>query len=243
MPDYMRIYAKQDYLTPGAAATVEIIAETVRPDEHTILLDLASGKGEAAATLASHHACRIVAIEPFDPFVHIATAKFYFYNLRDLASVLRANGRRLPIKDAAVDAAYCIGGPSIVGLDPALRELARVTRPGGHVIVSDIVWRAKPDSPLGAEWRWLAEAEQISSHEYACRIEATGLTVQRTHTHPVSDWETYFAPMLEVAREARTGDAMDPFFADEVDATVALERRAVEMYLDYATFIARKPEE
>jgi hypothetical protein len=34
---------------------------------------------------------------------------------------------------------------------------------------------------------------------------------------------------------------MDPFFADEVDATVALERRAVEMYLDYATFVARRP--
>jgi SAM-dependent methyltransferase len=242
MPDYMRIYAKQDYLTPGAATTVEIIAETVRPDENTTLLDLGAGKGEAAATLASHHACRIVAIEPFDLFVHIATAKFYFFNLRDLASVVRANGRRLPIKDVAVDAAYCIGGPSIVGLDPALRELARVTRPGGHVIVSDIVWRAKPDSPLGVDWKWLAEAEQISPEDYAGRIEATGLTVERTHIHPVSDWENYFAPMLDVAREARTGDAMDPFFADEVDATVALERRAVEMYLDYATFIARKPE-
>ena len=240
MPDYMRIYAKQDYLTPGAATTVDIIAETVRPDENTTLLDLACGKGEAAAALASHHACRIVAIEPFDAFVHIATAKFYFYNLRDLASVVRANGRRLPVRDSAVDAAYCIGGPSIVGLDPALRELARVTRTGGYVIVSDIAWRAKPDSPLGADWNWLAEAEQISLEEYASRIEAKGLTVQRTHIHPVSDWETYFSPMLEVAQEARTGDAMDPFFADEVDATVALERRAVEMYLDYATFIARK---
>jgi len=242
MPDYMRIYAKQEYLTPGAAATVDIIAETVRPDENTTLLDLASGKGEAAATLASHHACRIVAIEPFDPFVHIATAKFYFYNLRDLVSVVRANGRRLPIKDAAVDAAYCIGAPSIVGLDPALRELARVTRPGGHVIVSDIVWRAKPASPLDPEWKWLAEAEPISAAEYSARIEDTGLSVQRTHIHPVADSETYFAPMLEVAREARSGDAMDPFFADEVEATVALERRAVEKYLDYATFVAHNPE-
>jgi len=241
MPDYMRIYAKQEYLTPGAPTTVEIIAETVQPDEHTVLLDLAAGKGEAAATLASHHACRILAIEPFDPFVHIAAAKFYFYNLRDLASVIRANGRRLPIRDSAVDAAYCIGGPSIVGLDPALRELARVARPGGHVIVSDIVWRAKPDSPLGADWKWLAEAEQISAEEYAGRIEATGLSIRRTHIHPVSDWEAYFAPMLEVAREARTGEAMDPFFADEMDETVALERRAVDQYLDYATFVAQKP--
>ena len=241
MPDFLRIYSKQEYLTPGAPKTVEIIAETVQPDENTVLLDLASGKGEAAAHLASHYACQIVAIEPFDPFVHVSTAKFYFYNLRDLAQVVRANGRRLPIKDGAVDAAYCIGAPSIVGLDAALRELARVTRPGGHVIVSDAVWRSKPESPLVPEWKWLAEAEQLSAEEYAARIEDTGLKVERTYTHPVSDWEDYFAPMLEVAREARTSQPMDLFFAEEQEATVALERRAVEEFLDYATFVAKKP--
>jgi SAM-dependent methyltransferase len=240
MPDFLRVYSKQEYLTPGASSTVEIIAETVQPDEHTLLLDMGVGKGEAAATLAGRYACQIVAIEPYDAFVHIATAKFFFYNLRDLASIVRANGRRLPVRDGAVDAAYCIGAPSIVGLDPALRELARVTRSGGHVIVSDAVWRVKPESPLGPEWKWIAEAEQVSPDEYAGRIAATGLSVLRAHTHPASDWEEYFAPMLEVAKEARTADAMDPFFADEQEATVALERRAVELYLDYATFVAVK---
>ena len=51
MPDYQRIYARQEYLTPGAPATVEIIAETVQPGERTWLLDLAAGKGEAAKKL------------------------------------------------------------------------------------------------------------------------------------------------------------------------------------------------
>ena len=31
MPDYSRIYARQEYLTPGAAETVELIAEVVQP--------------------------------------------------------------------------------------------------------------------------------------------------------------------------------------------------------------------
>jgi SAM-dependent methyltransferase len=241
MPDFLRIYSKQEYLTPGAAKTVEIIGETVRPDENTTLLDLASGKGEAAATLASHYACRIIAIEPFDPFVEISTSKFWFYNLRDLASVVRANGRRIPVRDDAVDAAYCIGAPSIVGLDAALRELARVTKPAGHVIVSDIVWRTKPESPLGPDWGWLADAEPISVEEYTARIEDTGLVVQRTYVHPMSDWDDYFAPMLEVAQEARTGPTIDLFFAEEQEATVALERRAAEEFLDYVTFVATKP--
>jgi SAM-dependent methyltransferase len=239
MPDFLRIYAKQEYLTPGASHTVELIAETVDPDENTILLDLASGKGEAAATLAGRFACRVIAVDGFDPHVHITAAKFWFYNLRDLAAVLRADGRHIPVRSDSIDAAYCIGGPSIVGLEIALSELARVTKPGGHVIVSDIVWRQKP-GPLGPEWDWLAKAQQISADEYAAALAAAGLAVDRTHIHPRSDWEDYFAPMLEVAREAKTGDPADPFFAEDVESKIDLERRAVDQYLDYVTFIARK---
>jgi hypothetical protein len=35
---------------------------------------------------------------------------------------------------------------------------------------------------------------------------------------------------------------MDPFFAEEQEATVSLERRAMAEYLDYVTFIAHKPD-
>lgn len=239
MPDYARIYAKQEYMTPGAATTVEIIADTVQPDESTLLLDVGAGKGEAAATLAGRFACRVIAVEPHDQFVHIATSKFWFYNLRDLATLVRADGKHVPLRDAIVDAAYCIGGPSIVGLDAALSELARVTKPGGAVIISDIVWREKPGE-LDGTWEWMAELEQITADEYAARLEAAGLEVQRRHTHPRSDWDDYFAPMLEVASESRTGDAADPFFADEVESQVELERRAVDTFLDYATFVCRR---
>jgi len=239
--DYLRMYSRQEYLTPGAATTVEIIAETVRPDQGTWLLDMASGKGEAAATLASRYACRIVAVDLYDPFIHYAAAKFWHFNLRDLVTVVRGSGQALPVRDSAVDGAYCIGAPSIVGLDAALRELVRVTRPGGHVIVSDAVWRATPESRLGPERRWLAEMEQVSAADYVGRIEDAGLIIERTHAHPASDWEEYWRPMLQVAEEAKRAQPADIFFADEVESDVAIERRAVEMFLDYVTFVARKP--
>ena len=242
MPDFSRIYARQEYLTPGAAETVEIIAETVRPTESSLLLDIACGKGEAAATLAGRFSCRIAAVELYDPFIHHAAAKAWFYNLRDLITILRADGRYLPVRDTTFDAAYCIGAPSIVGLDACLRELARAARPGGHVIVSDIVWRAKPESPLGDEWRWLARTAPISLDEYAAAIEATGLRIERTHVHDRSVWEDYWRPMLATAHEAKTSQPADISFADDIESAVALERRALDLWLDYATFVARKPE-
>jgi len=241
MPDYLRIYSKQEYQTPGAARTVEMITEAVQPGEQTWLLDVASGKGEAASSLASHHACNIVAVELYDPHIHYSAAKFWHYNLRDLVTLVRANGRRLPVRDGAFDAAYCIGAPSIVGLESCLREMARAVRPGGHVIVSDIVWRTKPEAPLGPEWLWVASFQQISADEYAAVIESTGLSVERTFIHPQSDWEEYWRPMLEVAREATVAQPADVEFADGVESGIAVERRAVQSWLDYATFIARKP--
>ena len=79
-------------MTPGAAETVEIIAETVKPTERSLLLDVACGKGEAASTLAGRFACRVAAVEMFDAFIHHTAAKAWFYNLRDLITVLRADG-------------------------------------------------------------------------------------------------------------------------------------------------------
>ena len=242
MPDYLRIYARQEYLTPGAAETVELIAQAVRPAADALLLEVAAGKAEAACTLAGRFACRVLAVELYDPFVQYAAAKAWHWNLRDLVTVLRADGRRLPLRSAACQAAYCIGAPSIVGLEPCLAEMARAVRSGGHVVVSDIVWRRKPERPLGPEWKWVASAEpRLSADEYAAAIEAAGLRVERVHIHDRSAWEAYWRPMLRVAEEAKTSQPADIAFADELESGVELERRAVEAWLNYATFIARRP--
>jgi SAM-dependent methyltransferase len=242
MPDYLRTYARQEYLTPGAAETVELIAEAVRPAADALLLEVAAGKAEAACTLAGRFACRVLAVEIYDPFVHYAAAKAWHWNLRDLVTVLRADGRRLPLRDAACEAAYCIGAPSIVGLEPCLAEMARAVRPGGHVVVSDVVWRRKPERPLGPEWSWVAQAQpRLSAEEYAAAVEAAGLCVERVHLHERSAWEAYWRPMLRVAQEAKTSQPADIAFADEVETGVELERRAVEAFWDYATFLARRP--
>jgi hypothetical protein len=113
-------------------------------------------------------------------------------------------------------------------------------RPGGAVIVSDVVWRRKPEAPLGEEWGHFAAAQPIGGEEYGALMKEAGLSVEQVHLHALSAWEEYWRPMLALAQEAKTAQPADIFFADEVERAVALERRAVEMYIDYATFVARK---
>lgn len=240
MPDYARIYAQQEYLTPGAAETVAWLAEAARPDAWSRLLEVACGKGEAACTLAARTGCRLLAVDQYVPFLEHTARKATERGLDALVAPVHADGRQLPVADATFDAAYCIGAPSIVGLEPGLRELRRAVHPGGVVAVSDVVWREKPVGPLGQDWKWVAQQQpQIDADEYAAVIAACGLTVEQVHVHPRSAWDDYHRPMAAVAADARAQG--DIAFADEVEEDLVLEQRALDAFWDYATFIARRP--
>jgi ubiquinone/menaquinone biosynthesis C-methylase UbiE len=232
-----RLYSRQQYLTPGAAETVQRVLEVARPDSASVLLDVACGKLEAACTIAAQSRSRVVGVDLYPLFFEDVRAKAEQRGLRDRVSVLQADGKRLPLRDGAFDAAYCIGAPSIVGLHDCLRELARAVKPGGAVVVSDIVWREQP-GPLGSEWRWMATMSQTSQDEYVSAIADAGLGVCETTVFPHLVWDTYHAPMLEVAREARASG--DEAFPAQVESDVAMEQRAVDAWIDYAMFVARK---
>lgn len=241
VPDYARMYAGQDYMTPGAAQTVGIIADTVRFEGNPWLLDMAAGKGTAAATLAGRHPCRIVCVESHGPFVLHSLCAIRRLGLDDRVRVVQASGRQLPVRAGTMNAAYCIGAPSIVGLTAALAEMARVVVPGGRVIVSDITWRDRP-GPLGREWRWVADAAQTTTDQYAAELTSAGLRVSGVTVHGRDAWEEYWQPMLAVANDATTlSGGGDLAFADEVQQIIAMERRAVDAWLDYTTFTAVKP--
>jgi SAM-dependent methyltransferase len=236
----LRVYARQEHLAPGAARAVELIAEWARPAEDALLLDAAAAKGEAACTLAGRFACRVLALETYDPFVHYAAAKAWHWNLRDLVTVARGHPARLPLPDASCDVAFCLGGPSRFGTEECLAELARVVRPNGHVIVSDAVRRSKTEGEAPAP-AWLGEPS-LSAGDYVVLIAGQRLTVPEVIVHDRADWEQRWRPMLQVAEEAKTAQPSDIDLAFEIETMVEAERRAVDAYLDYVTFWARKPE-
>jgi cyclopropane fatty-acyl-phospholipid synthase-like methyltransferase len=238
---FLRIYSKQEYLTPGAAETVERIYDVAMPDADSLLLDVACGKGEAMCTLAERSGCRVVGVDLWPIFFPHVRRKIGERGVESQVRLVRGDGKRLPARDASFDAAYCIGAPSIVGLEECLREMSRAVKAGCAVVVSDIVWREKPTAPLGPEWKWIPRAvQQITRDEYVSAIERAGLHVEDVTMMPVEAWDAYHAGMLEVAREARA--AGDAAFADENEENIAMEKRAAEELFDYAMFVSRKPE-
>jgi ubiquinone/menaquinone biosynthesis C-methylase UbiE len=242
-PD-LRIYARQEYLTPGAAHSVRLIAETCSLSQASRVLEVASGKGEAACTLAERFGSRVVGVDVHPLAVGYSTAKARERRLSSLVAFVQSDGKCLPARMGTFDVSFCIGAPSIVGLECCLQELARVTKEGGWIAVSDIVWRKKPEAPLGPELEWVAAAQPcLAAHEYERLVEENGVNVKLTHVYDRSAWEEYYRPMMEVIRQTRRDCASDPgalAWADENEQEIAVEERLAEQFLDYTVFIGQK---
>lgn len=97
-------------------------------------LDVACGTGRHAAFLAER-GHRVVGVDSSPPMLERARAKLPH------ATFLESDLRRLPFADARFDTLVC--GLALVHqpeLDRVLTEFARVLRPGGNAVVSDIHW-------------------------------------------------------------------------------------------------------
>jgi SAM-dependent methyltransferase len=99
-------------------------------------LDAACGTGRLAAQLvADGH--DVIGVDSSPDMLAVARAKLpqAVFAQGDLAA--------LPVPAASVDVVTCgLALPHVPALAPAFAEFARVLRPGGHVITSDIHWQS-----------------------------------------------------------------------------------------------------
>lgn len=110
------------------------------------LLDLATGSGVLAATLArANPETEIVGVDFCAPMLRVAQG-------RGLTRLAVADAMRLPFADEAFDAVtVAFGLRNMESWPGALREMARVLRPGGRVLVLDF---SLPRGRLRGPYRW-----------------------------------------------------------------------------------------
>ncbi|WP_353082531.1 demethylmenaquinone methyltransferase [Tessaracoccus lapidicaptus] len=108
-------------------ATVDAIAP--RPGEH--VLDLAAGTAKSSAAIAERGA-RVTAADLSYGMLHEGRANFPFLDF------VNADGMALPFEDDTFDAVtISYGLRNIEDTTAALREMLRVTRPGGRLVVNE----------------------------------------------------------------------------------------------------------
>lgn len=243
-PDQYALYARQEFLTPGESETLDVVGRVCRLAPGARVLEVASGKGEAACLLSVRHGWRVFGADRYAPFVEHAARKVRDRQLGERVSFALADGRRLPVSDGCFDAIFCFGGPSIVGMEPFLEEAARVLTPGSWLAISDWVWRKRPVPPEALPLR-VKEDNFPVLDEFAAMVRSAGFEVLLAQALPSSAWEEYYGPMLETLAELRREHPDDPEVEEYVRKSWENEPRTFyerggREYWGYAVLIARK---
>jgi SAM-dependent methyltransferase len=224
-PRWWDIYANQEYMTPGVEETLALAGAICPPGEESLVLDIASGKGEAACQIAAKFGSRVVGVD-----IHArpdyARDKARARGLERLVSFVRGDGGILPFTSSAVDIGLCTGAPSIVGAKRCLAEMHRVLKPGGWAVVSDWVWRRRPVPPEAVPRSWPASGGFVLLEEYAANLREAGFEVVLAQALPDKVWDDYYRPMLEAGIER--------------DEPRTFYEQGGREYWAYAVFIGRK---
>jgi SAM-dependent methyltransferase len=209
------------YVTPDVVAQREAVLAALDPQPGERVLDLGVGPGLLAATVAERVGAggAVTGIDVSPDMLAIAAA-------RQLAPGAAAPTFRegsvtdLPFPDGAFDAAVCTQVYEYVADMPlALREAARVLRPGGRLVVLDtdwdsIVWRSSDDARMA---RVLAAWDAHLVHRGLPRelpelLRGAGFDVSDVAVVPLlnvgDDPRTYVAGMRDLIAEFVTGQGI-----------------------------------
>jgi ubiquinone/menaquinone biosynthesis C-methylase UbiE len=157
-----------------------LILRLAAPLQGRSVLDVGCGDGTLAVVSARNGAARVSGCDPDPRMVAQARARAIRGNTRiDLAV---ARSQALPFPDSSFDVVTCITVLTFVSdADNAIREMARVLRPGGRLVIGDLgkwsLWAARRRIRgwFGAKmWR---AARFRTAKELATMAEVAGLTV------------------------------------------------------------------
>ena len=111
------------------------IAEVGKVAPYTIL-DVATGTGDLAIAAISLKPRKITGIDIADQMLAVGRTKIEALNLSDKITLQTADSEALPFADNSFDAVMCAYGVrNFENLETGLREMHRVMRPGGKVVI------------------------------------------------------------------------------------------------------------
>jgi demethylmenaquinone methyltransferase / 2-methoxy-6-polyprenyl-1,4-benzoquinol methylase len=103
------------------------------------VLDLATGTGDLAIAIAEGGAEKVIGVDPSQGMLAVGRRKVQGLRLDGRIDLRVGDAERLELEDASVDAvSMAFGIRNVPDRAQALREMARVTRPGGRVAILEL---------------------------------------------------------------------------------------------------------
>ncbi len=143
------------------------------------VLDVGCGIGTPAFRLAETTGARVLGISIDQAEIDLAASRAESRGLHDRITFEYADALSLPYPDNSFDAAMAIESLIHMNRLPALREIARVVRPGGPIVITDLrrseELTAKQTSELAAVLETMALTPMPTLSDYRALVAEAGL--------------------------------------------------------------------
>jgi len=139
--------SSQSLTTATDALTNEMLA-LAQLKSGSSVLDIGCGTGKAGCRIASEFNCQLLGVSPSKGCVNRASMLAESLKLSASAVFRVGDGTKLELADNSFDRVWVMESSHLMDDKPALlRECARVVKPGGRVVLCDVMLQAKLDIP------------------------------------------------------------------------------------------------
>jgi len=142
--DQMMCDAGIGVLHPGGLERTAEMARHCGIGPGRTVLDVGSGPGLSACYLARRYDCRVTGVDSSEKMVLAAQRRARRQGLRSRVTFQVADACALPFVDNTFDIVLAECVTTMLDTERALREMLRVTRPGGYVGDLEMTWRRLP---------------------------------------------------------------------------------------------------
>jgi MPBQ/MSBQ methyltransferase len=141
----------------GQAATLEL-AQLAGMAESLRVLDVGSGLGGPARTLAQHYGCQVTGLDLTEEFCTVANMLSELCGMQNRVSFMHGNALDMPFEDGAFDLVWTQqAGMNIEDKARFYNEINRVLAVGGRLVFQEVL--RGPQSPLHLPVPWARDAE------------------------------------------------------------------------------------
>ena len=164
----------------GLEAT-QTIAQTLEISADDHILDIGSGIGGPARYFANRFGCQVTGIDLTDEFCEVARRLNRLLQLDERVVIKQGNALSMPFPDQSFDAAYSMNVAMNIEDKAALyREIHRVIRPSGWLVLSEIAQGPNTGLEFPTPWARTSESSFLTSPaQTSAMLEANGFTVTR----------------------------------------------------------------
>jgi ubiquinone/menaquinone biosynthesis C-methylase UbiE len=212
----------------GRKATLELAAQmNLNADSH--VLDIGSGLGGTARTLAETYGCQVTGIDLTQAFCNAATAMSDWVGLGKRVSFKQGDATNLPFDNQKFDAAMTIHvAMNIAAKDKMYMEAHRVVKPGGILAVYDILQGEGGEVLYPVPWARDPSISHLATlDEMKSLLVGAGFTLQDVQDS-TEESQSFFERMT--AQMAKTGSppvAWRLFLGDDFPAMARNQVRNV----------------